>query len=164
MVSSTRAPANGAGSGSTVSAPNVIASTTGIGGTPRSQPAVADHRQLPPTGAIRRRGHQLGQGHQGAGALAAPQRINGCRGAVAQPRGTFVVAAISQRVHLLHGDAQGGVVGTVEQRGRTSDRFGVLVCGGVRRRWAGADFGWRTTVPTVPAQSRCAGSYSGVPR
>jgi len=43
VVSSTNAPANGAGSGSTVSAPSVIASTTGSGGTPRAaQPAAAN--------------------------------------------------------------------------------------------------------------------------
>ena len=79
-VSSTSAPPSGASAGRIACAPAHMASTTGIGGTPRrgdarrGELAVPDHRQVPAAVAVRTGRDQLGDRGQRAQPLPAPQR------------------------------------------------------------------------------------------
>ena len=87
-----------------------------------------DDGQVVAAGAVRGGGDEFGQRGQRAQSLAAPQRLDGGGGVVAQARGALVVAALGERADLMHRRAQCAVVQPVDQ-GRGA-RHGRRVLGG----------------------------------
>ena len=174
-VSSTSAPPSGAGAGRIAWAPAWMASTTGIGGTPR--PAVPAAASWPwrmtgklvaalTIGAVRSRGDQLGQRGQRAQPLAAPQHLDGGGGAVTQSRGALVVAAFGQRGHLVYGRGRTRVLSSPSIRA-AARATAAAYCVAVTSRAAGqgdtSTSGQAGPVQCRAPQPRGTGPYSGEP-
>ena len=142
-VSSTSAPPSGAASGRIDCAAAQIASTTGIGGTPRARIArrgeltVPDDREVPAARAVGAGGDQFVDGDQGVQSLAPPDGVDRGGRVVAQPRGGLVLAALRPASPMWASAARSAESSAPAMRSAARAGAGGVRGGGRRPRSAG---------------------------